>query len=173
MDLQITGIDVYFGNGGSDDEDEDPPEDDDPSDEAVQEFFKRRWNLNARFSDAPTEYGLLREAFDLINSRLLCEGIHRDRWRPYIRELYSMLRPGGWLQMVEMMPHVQSYNGSLSDRSYLTRWWDEYVRRMELMNRNPRIARHLVDLLRDAGFARDDVTGGPVDVPVGNWFPGT
>lgn len=58
--------------------------------------------MNARFPDDRGSDRLRRETFDLINSRLLAEGINSERWPSFVRELKQMLKPGGWLQMVEL-----------------------------------------------------------------------
>lgn len=72
--------------------------------------------------------------------------------------------------MVEMLPLIQSDNGSLPRDSCLTRWWEWYSSMMLRVGRNPRIGRDLEALLREAGFA--DVGSRPVQVPVGAWLSG-
>jgi hypothetical protein len=136
----------------------------------VQEFEQFRWNLNAKFSDAPKDKQLKAEMFDLINSRFLAEGINASRWRNYIRELRQMLKPGGWLQMAELQLHVQSSSGRLSDDSCLTRWWNLYVDAMTRMGKDPRIGPRLGRLLQDEHFS--DVRPYSYDVPIGDWKAG-
>jgi hypothetical protein len=169
---QVTGVDLFFGT--IDDDDEDPDEDLDDASEVdeVEEWIKIRWNLNARFGDAPRDFGLRPETFDLINSRMLCEGIAESRWQEYVSELHQMLKLGGWVQMVEIMPLVQSDNGSLTGTSFLTQWWNEYSQRMVAMNRDPRIGQRLEHLLLGAGFTRSAMAYGAVNVPIGNWRQG-
>lgn len=53
--------------------------------------------------------------FDLINSRLVAGGINSERWTGYIRDILRCLRPGGWVQMVEIDFNAQSDNGALAD----------------------------------------------------------
>lgn len=185
--MQVTGVDIYFGRGVEED-DEDPEEEEDEPD-AVQEFVKKRWNLNARFREDRSDDRLLTDSFDLINSRLLAEGINADRWESYVRDLHHMLKPGhGWLQMVELQLHIQSWNGRLRADSCLTksvcmyavlspladsiaRWWQWYDSKMAWMRKDPRIGRRLQQLLRNQDFA--DVQAGSIDLPLGEWWTGT
>ncbi|KAK5163207.1 uncharacterized protein LTR77_010793 [Saxophila tyrrhenica] len=163
-----TGIDIYLGRAVDDDED---PEEDEDQPDAVQEWERKRWNLNARFSEDPRRHGLGPESFHLINSRLLAEGINASRWPSYVHDLCLMLKRGnGWLQMIEIEPRVQSWNGRLRMDSCLTRWWEWYVSTMTTMRKNPRIGQELRRLLEHEGLA--DVRGQPIDLPIGDWATG-
>lgn len=52
--------------------------------------------------------------FDVVHSQMVCGGIDANRWSGYVRDMFRVLRPGGWCQMVEMYFNAQSDNGSLS-----------------------------------------------------------
>lgn len=151
--LEVTGIDIYFGQG-DEDEDEDEDEDGDSDEDGVQEFIKHRWNLNAPFSDNRTSSRLRPESFDLINSRLLADGINEGRWQSYISNLKALLKPGGWLQMVELDLSFQSDSGRLryddTEPLFLWKRWYDYA--MTQMGRNPRVGRQLEQLMMNAGF---------------------
>ncbi|KAF2180497.1 S-adenosyl-L-methionine-dependent methyltransferase [Zopfia rhizophila CBS 207.26] len=105
-------------------------------------------------------------AFDLINSRFVAPGIHRNRWRSYVRDMKALLRPGGWLQMVEYYLNFQSYGGSLPTNSNLSAWWREYASAMDT-DREPRIAHQLQGLMTAAGFR--EVGGSVFNLPIGPW----
>lgn len=164
----MTGVDIFLGRPVEDDDDDD--DDNGNRSEGVQEFERKRWNLNARFRDDRSEDRLRPETFDLINSRLLAEGINAERWPSYIRELKQMLKPGGWLQLVEPQLHFQSSTGRLSDDSNLSRWWQWYARTQERMGKNPRIGRTLPQLLSADGF--ENIRHLSLDLPIGDWMPG-
>lgn len=151
---------MFFGNQ----DEKDDGDDDDADDDAVQEFVKVRWNLNASLRGS----GLRRQSFDLINSRFLAEGIDRQRWSSYIAELRALLKPGGWLQMVEAHLIFQSDTGR--PKPNLEAWWTYYKRAMESINRDPGIAPHLQRSMAGAGFA--NVVQKAFDVPIGGWKPG-
>jgi hypothetical protein len=53
--------------------------------------------------------------FDLVHSRMMATGIHINRWTEYLRDIFRVVRPGGWCQMVELNYNVQSDNGGLTD----------------------------------------------------------
>jgi ubiquinone/menaquinone biosynthesis C-methylase UbiE len=53
--------------------------------------------------------------FDLVHSQIMAGGIHADRWRSYFRDIFRVLRPGGWAQMIEIYFNAQSDNGTLTD----------------------------------------------------------
>ncbi|KAI1322991.1 hypothetical protein F5Y16DRAFT_384874 [Xylariaceae sp. FL0255] len=104
--------------------------------------------------------------FDLINSRLVVGGINTNRWPGYIRDIFKCLRPGGWVQMVEIDMNAQSDNGSLGDNSGLRQWSQTYLYAMEQC-KNPRAARRLGSWLRHAGFT--DVDERMIPLPMCGW----
>lgn len=53
--------------------------------------------------------------FDLVNSRLVAGGINTERWSSYLRDIFRVLRPGGWCQMIEVYINAQSDNGTLTE----------------------------------------------------------
>ncbi|KAK4091040.1 hypothetical protein Purlil1_4620 [Purpureocillium lilacinum] len=63
-------------------------------------------DLNGRFT-FPTDH------FDVVHSRLMASGIHANRWRSYVQDIFRVLKPGGWCQMVEIYFNAQSDNGTL------------------------------------------------------------
>ena len=65
------------------------------------------WVLrNCRF-EFPSDH------FDLVHSQMMAGGINANRWRGYLGDIFRVLRPGGWCQMVELYLNAQSDNGSL------------------------------------------------------------
>lgn len=139
---------MFLGRGNGDTGDDH----DDSDDDEVQEFVRKRWNLNAPFNQDNSPSRLRPESFDLINSRLLADGIDRDRWPSYIRDLKHLLKPGGWVQMIELHLLPQSDNGTLQDEHYLRRWWSWYRHAMNAMSKEPGIGQRLERLLNDQGF---------------------
>ncbi|CAI6337058.1 unnamed protein product [Periconia digitata] len=125
------------------------------------------YNLNDRLNDA----GLFeRNAYDLIHSRFVGPGIKSNRWESYIQDMRRLLKPGGWVQMMEYYPNIQSDSGLLSDQSALTRWWTTYANAMERSNRDPRIGQRLQPLLTGAGLR--NVHGARISLPIGAWPSG-
>jgi len=166
---QATGIDICLGQKSSD-EGDDEDDDSEGSSHGVQEYVKKRWNVNFPFQDDRSADHLRPETFDVIHSRMLAEGINASRWPAYVRDLRRLLNRGGWVQMCEILPHIQSSNGRLSDNSCLTRWWTTYARCLTHMGKNVRVGRELDRLLRDEGF--EQVTSRSYDLPIGEWRQG-
>ncbi|KAJ6447126.1 hypothetical protein O9K51_01901 [Purpureocillium lavendulum] len=71
-------------------------------------------DLNGRFT-FPTDH------FDVVHSRLMAGGIHANRWRSYVQDMFRVLKPGGWCQMVEIYFNAQSDNGTLERGEYMFR----------------------------------------------------
>ena len=170
-ELQVTGVDIFLSQDRDEDDDDEDGNDSNGNGhvEGVQEFVKKRWNLNAPFREDRSPDRLRPETFDLINSRLLAEGINAARWSSYVRDLKHLLKPGGWLQMVEIQYPFQSYNGSLPEQSFLNRWWQWYSWALQQMGKNPRIGRDLQGLLTAERF--EHVSGFNLDLPIGTWNP--
>lgn len=59
-----------------------------------------------------------RDYFDLVHSREMAGGINAARWPGYMADIFRVLRPGGWCQMVETYYNAQSDNGTLTDSMY-------------------------------------------------------
>jgi ubiquinone/menaquinone biosynthesis C-methylase UbiE len=49
---------------------------------------------------------------------MVAGGIHINMWTQYLREIFRVVRPGGWAQMVEVYLNVQSDNGTLTDGEF-------------------------------------------------------
>lgn len=161
----VTGIDVFTGQGNSDDDED---EDEQDNEYGIESFIRKRWNLNIPFRQDTSSDRLRPETFDLINSRMLADGINANRWETYVRELCALLKPNGWLQMVELHAIFQSDSGR--DAPFLSRWWDWYSQKLLQMGKNPRIASQLKALMISAGFT--DVQYYVSRLPIGNWDPG-
>lgn len=81
-----------------------------------------------------------------------------------------LLKPTGWVQLVEYYLNVQSNTGRLTSESALRRWWENYVTAMETSMRDARAARNLAQLLIEANYRR--VGSNTFQLPIGGWRPG-
>lgn len=122
------------------------------------------WDLNETLSPTyPSNY------YDLIHSRCVAPGIKKDRWRSYLRDLKRLLRSGGWVQLVEYYYIIQSDSGQLTAEHALQQWSDGYRAAME-QDRDPRVGRHLANMLTTAGYT--EVQERSYRVPLGGWPAG-
>ena len=135
----------------------------------LQQFHKLTWNLNASLRDAPNEY-IQPDMFDLINSRFLTDGINKDRWQSLVKDYKQLLKPGGWLQMIEI--RWEFHSSSDQALPSLTVWSKAYMEALSLMQKDPDITESRLErFARWAGF--EQVHKNTRRVLVGNWRPGS
>ncbi|PHH85918.1 hypothetical protein CDD83_10996 [Cordyceps sp. RAO-2017] len=101
-------------------------------------------DLNGRFTFPP-------DHFDVVHSQMMAGGIHANRWRSYVQDIFRVLRPGGWCQMVEVYFNAQSDNGTLGRDDALSRWSSQYLNTLH-PRKDPRAALQLPSWMRSAGF---------------------
>ncbi|POR36202.1 Uncharacterized protein TPAR_03611 [Tolypocladium paradoxum] len=70
-------------------------------------------NLEIQIDDLNGRFTFPSDHFDVVNSQLMAGGIHANRWGSYVRDIFRVLKPGGWCQMVEIYFNAQSDNGTL------------------------------------------------------------
>ncbi|KAK0671058.1 S-adenosyl-L-methionine-dependent methyltransferase [Cercophora samala] len=104
--------------------------------------------------------------FDLVNSRLMSGGIHVNRWTNYLSDLFRVLRPGGWCQMVEIYYNAQSDNGTLTANHALQVWSQSYLQSIQPY-KDPRVALRLQTLMTQAGFV--EVESRLLTLPLSGW----
>ncbi|CZT19567.1 uncharacterized protein RCC_05418 [Ramularia collo-cygni] len=166
LEIEVIGVDIFTGKGNNGDDSE-SPEESGSEEEGIEEYIKTRFNMNAPFREERS--GSLRpEKFHLVNSRLLIDGINASRWPAFVKDLKAVLCPGGWLQMVEFHPLVQSFSGR--DAPFLDRWSQTYMRTLEQMGKEPRCGPRLNQYMRDAGF--EHIHSHAEVLPIGPWKEG-
>src|SRR5207247_3343101 len=81
-----------------------------------------------------------------------------------------VLKPGGWLQMVEIYYNVQSDNGSLTDHHALRQWSTNYFEALGDV-KDLRAPLHLRNLMIEAGFVY--LESRMIPLPLSGWSKGT
>jgi ubiquinone/menaquinone biosynthesis C-methylase UbiE len=99
-------------------------------------------------------------SFDFVHMRLLFGAIPADQWPFVVGELARVLRPGGWVQLLEAYP-IPNGGPMLKRWQY---WADQMSKRTGV---NFTIGPQLGELLRHAGVR--DVQQQRLDFPVGKW----
>lgn len=82
---------------------------------------------------------------------------------------YRVLKPGGWVQMIEIYFNVQSDNGSITDEHALRRWSTQYMRSQE-DRKDLRIGTRLRNMLTNAGLKEVDTK--MIPLPLSAWGNG-
>ncbi|RHZ64030.1 hypothetical protein CDV55_102456 [Aspergillus turcosus] len=116
-------------------------------------------DLNRRFT-FPSNH------FDLVHSSLLATGINKARWPSYLADIKRVLKPGGWVQLIEIYFNVQSDNGSITEEHALRRWSTQFMRSYE-RTKDLRIGTRLNNLLKDEGF--EEVDARMIPLPLSAW----
>ncbi|KAH0826759.1 hypothetical protein J3R83DRAFT_5169 [Lanmaoa asiatica] len=98
--------------------------------------------------------------FALVHQRLLIFAYTRDQWRRSIDEMYRVLVPGGYAQLVEIGPEWVS--GSKTATHVL--FMDEFVGSKGMLFR---CGVYIADMLKTAGFT--DVKSEEVVMKLGKW----
>ncbi|KAJ5124011.1 uncharacterized protein N7515_007836, partial [Penicillium bovifimosum] len=123
-------------------------------------------NLWLQVDDLNRRFTFPANHFDLVHSRLLATGINRSRWPSYLHDIVRVLKPGGWVQMVEIYYNVQSDNGSITDEHALRRWSTQYLRSLE-DKKDLRVGTKLRTILTEAGLVEVDAK--MIPLPLSAW----
>ncbi|PYI13701.1 S-adenosyl-L-methionine-dependent methyltransferase, partial [Aspergillus japonicus CBS 114.51] len=123
-------------------------------------------NLWFQIDDLNRPFTFPSNHFDLVHSRMQATGIDRARWMSYIWDIKRVLKPGGWVQLVEMYFNVQSDNGSLTEEHALRQWSTKFMQSLD-DRKDLRVGTRLRDLLVAAGM--DQVDAKMIPLPLSGW----
>ncbi|PLB34189.1 class I SAM-dependent methyltransferase [Aspergillus candidus] len=123
-------------------------------------------NVNLEVDDLNRPFTFPTKYFDLVQSRLVATGIHRERWPSYIRDIKRVLNPGGWVQLVEIYFNVQSDNGSITEKHALREWSTRYMGSFE-PSKDLRVGTRLRNLLLAEGLTEVDAR--MIPLPLSAW----
>ena len=96
---------------------------------------------------------------------LLVKQISRTKLNPE-----RILKPDGWVQMVECYYMCQSDNGSITESHALRQWSNKYIRSMD-GTKDPRAPLQIQNMLTAAGFVNIECT--MIPLPLCGWSTGT
>lgn len=98
--------------------------------------------------------------FALVHQRLLICAYTRDQWQRSIKEMFRVLKPGGYTQLIEIGPEWVSGEKTAQHVLFL----DEFLGSKGMLMR---CGVYIADMLRAAGFT--DVKSEGVVMNVGKW----
>lgn len=89
----------------------------------------------------------------------------------YCRQLsgFRVLKPGGWVQMIEYYHMCQSDNGAITDSNAIRQWSRKYMQSLDSI-KDPRAGLRLQNLLGEAGFELVELE--MIRVPLCAWSAG-
>ncbi|KAJ5358162.1 hypothetical protein N7541_005320 [Penicillium brevicompactum] len=107
------------------------------------------------------------QPFDLIHMRIL-EGAftHEESNRLY-KQCYESLRPGGWIELLELTPDLQSEDNNWPQDCQLKEWYPLMRSAAEKSGRPLDLYDRCTDLVRDTGFV--DIHEEIRKWPIGPW----
>lgn len=135
-----------------------------------------KWDLNQSLTNNPdlfverenmTKWAKL--SHDLVNIRCLTEGVRLDRWELLLRESCTLLRPHGWIQIVELaLGNIQSSSGRLDDALGLQEWTRCYREGLRALGRTePHLGKVLEQMLTRADF--EEISSQSIQLDIGDW----
>ena len=106
------------------------------------------------------------EAFDYIHGRGLGGAI--ADWPRYYRQIYTHLKPGGWVESQEYEAWIRSDDDTINQTGTWVKEWQEVVDEATLkFGKRFNVAELQKQYLIDAGFV--DVSDDVYKVPIGTW----
>ncbi|KAK4515850.1 uncharacterized protein ATC70_010808 [Mucor velutinosus] len=100
--------------------------------------------------------------FDYVKQRLVTASYTLADWKRVMAELVRVTKPGGYIELLEI--DYNTHNLGPNGR----KWERELIEAARLKRQmEPRIARHLADLLKTVGLI--DVSSKLVSIPLGSW----
>ncbi|CEL06136.1 Putative SAM dependent methyltransferase [Aspergillus calidoustus] len=121
-------------------------------------------NLRFEIDDA-TETWVYSQEFDLVHVRSLYGAI--ADWPAFYREALKTLRPGGWIDQLEMSIQFRSDDGTVTDDHILSIWSKTFIEAGDKFGKTFQIAERAKGYMQEAGFV--NVTEQRFKLPIGSW----
>ena len=122
---------------------------------------------NCKFiiDDVTSEWSYPTDYFDFVHIRCLYGSI--SDWPALYRQIYSHIKPSGFLEQLEMSIEFTSDDGTVGSDHIMAEWSRIFIEAGNKMGKTMKIANQAAALIRDAGFT--DVREEWYKVPVGPW----
>ncbi|KAJ2907253.1 S-adenosyl-L-methionine-dependent methyltransferase [Zalerion maritima] len=122
---------------------------------------------NCRFEidDINKDWTWGENTFDFIHVRMLTGSI-RD-WDAFYQKCLKALRPGGWIEQVELSSHTKSDDGTITPDLPFKEWADVFLKLGEMTGQTFQICEEAKGWIEKAGF--ENVTENVIKLPIGPW----
>ena len=122
-------------------------------------------NCHFFVDDMESEWIFEKNSFDFIHLRCLMGSI--SDWPALYRQAYEHLKPGGWIQHLDMDIRFVSEDSTVGDDHIMAQWSQTFIDAGEKLGKTFDIPNRMAGYLRDTGF--QDVHEVWYKVPVGGW----
>ncbi|KAN0123026.1 methyltransferase domain containing protein [Hyaloscypha variabilis] len=124
-------------------------------------------NLNFEIDDAEDEWLYKPDSLDFVHCRYLFHGIRN--WPKLFGQAMRTLKPGGWIEIVEMHVIPISYDNSLPANSQIQAFYDVLAEIGQKVGIDLAVAQKFRGMLEKAGY--EEVNETVFDLPIGGWMP--
>ncbi|OBT76101.1 hypothetical protein VF21_04857 [Pseudogymnoascus sp. 05NY08] len=124
-------------------------------------------NLSFEIDDAEEEWLFDPQSIDLVHARYLFHGI-RD-WPRLLRQAKRVLKPGGYVELVEMHVIPTSPDNTLPPNSQIMEFYTTLSSISSEVGLDLSVAQKYGSMMVDAGF--ENVVEEVFDLPIGDWMP--
>ncbi|KAJ5096448.1 S-adenosyl-L-methionine-dependent methyltransferase [Penicillium alfredii] len=122
-------------------------------------------NLRFIIDDANQPWIFPSQHFDFIHIRGMCGSV--ENWPSFLRQCYDHLKPGGRIELAEIVPRAHCDDDSMPENCYLLKWQKEFHRLTAIQGRDWDIMPRMPKLLEEALF--DQIEPSEQNCPIGTW----
>ncbi|KAJ5414522.1 hypothetical protein N7509_001149 [Penicillium cosmopolitanum] len=97
------------------------------------------------------------EPFDLVHLRILEGSFTPEEQKRLYAEIYKNIRPGGWIEQLELTPHFVSDDGSLPPDNILADWGQTLINAGNKSGRPFNLFDTCQDHIKEAGFVDREI----------------
>ncbi|KAK2753717.1 hypothetical protein FQN55_000080 [Onygenales sp. PD_40] len=122
-------------------------------------------NCAFEVDDACSEWAHPPDHFDLVHVRCMYASV--ADWPEFYKTVYKHLKPGGYIDQLEISIKVKSDDGSVTEDHIFTRWAGIFYEAGDKFGKTFRVCEEAKENIEKAGF--EDVTEARLKLPIGGW----
>ncbi|KAH8744170.1 S-adenosyl-L-methionine-dependent methyltransferase [Hyaloscypha finlandica] len=122
-------------------------------------------NCKFEVDDACAEWTYAPDSFDFVHVRALYGSV--ANWPAFYTEAFKHIKPGGWIEQLEMSIEFKSDDGTVTNDHIFSVWSRTFIEAGEMFGKTFRIADLAKGYIIGAGF--DEVVEKKFKLPVGGW----
>ncbi|KAM7187780.1 S-adenosyl-L-methionine-dependent methyltransferase [Naviculisporaceae sp. PSN 640] len=124
-------------------------------------------NLKFEIDDFTKEWTFTPSSFDYIHGRWLTGSV--PDWTEFFKQAYTALKPGGYLEIFEPSPLMETDDGTVAETNAMGQWGALFIAGGDKLGRSFRVAFDgtLKKALEEAGFK--NIEEKDIKTPIGTW----